>query len=242
MSSLVARNAETDATDRVLFPYSATDTPPDVTEIATARILSFASSDAADDSGSGEGLKILLINGLDANHVQQTENITMDGLLPVNSANTYIAINQMFSLSVGTIGHNVGNVYCSDSTDTFTLGIPQNRNYHVMEKEWNLSFTGIYTVPAGHTWFPCKYSSITDAVTNKEAISQIDARLAEGLPIFRLNEFTNAGIAFDYDLNGVVPVGEKGVWILRARQLGTGDVKVLVYVQSALINNAIYNV
>ena len=243
MSSLVARNAQTDNNERVLFPFDVADVGlNDVTEIATARILSFASSDAADDNATGQGLQILLRNGVYANYVQQTENITMAGLTEVDSMNTYIAINQMFSLVVGTTGHNVGNIYCSDATDTFTLGVPQTRNYHVMEKEWNLSFTGIYTVPAGHTWFPCKYSSITDAVSGKEVVSQIDARLAEGLPIFRLNEFTNAGIAFDYDLNGVVPVGEKGVWILRARQLGTGDVKILVYVQSALINNAIYNV
>ncbi len=239
--SLVARNPIADQTSRVMFPYDADDDPPDVIEIATARTLSFASTDA-NDTSAGTGLKILLINGLDANYDAQTENITMAGLTPVNSMNTYIAINQMFALSTGSTGKNQGNIYCSDDTDTFTLGIPQTRNYHVIEKLWNLSFTGIYTVPAGHTWFPMKYSSISSGTASKFAISQIDARLAFGLPIFRLNEFTNAGLDFNFDLNGIVSVGEKGVWILRGESSTTQQVSILAYAQACLIDNAVYNV
>ena len=240
--SLVARNPIADQTSRVMFPYDVDDDPPDVTEIATARTLSFSSTSDADNGGTDTGVQILLINGLDANYDAQTENITMNGQSVVNSANTYIAINQMFSLVVGSSGSNVGNIYCTDSTDTHTNGVPDTRNYHVIEKTWNLSFTGIYTVPAGHTWFPIKYSSISSGTASKFAISQIDARLAFGLPIFRLNEFTNSGIDFNFDLNGIISVGEKGVWILRGESSTTQQVSILAYAQACLIDNAVYNV
>ncbi len=246
--SLTARNpiADNDG-ERVMFPYDATDDPPDVTEIVGARTLSFASSSIEDGAGGSTGTTTLLINGLDANFDAQTENITMNGQSAVNSANTYVAINQMFSLVVGTTGHNVGNIYCSDSTDTFSagatpIGVPNLRNYHVIEKLWNVSFTGIYTVPRNHVWIPVKYSSISSGSASKFAISQIDARLAFGLPIFRLNEFTNAGLDFNFDLNGIPPVGEKGVWILRGESSTTQTVSILAYAQAALIDLALYNV
>lgn len=242
MISLIGRNPIADNSgERVLFPYDATDDPPDVTEIASARILSFASS-STDDDVAGTGITTLRINGLDANYVPQTEDIIMTGQTEVDSVNTYIAINQMFSLITGSTNFNVGNIYCSDDTDTFTSGVPDTRNYHTMEKEWNVSFTGIYTVPIGCRWFPCKYSSVTSGTSTKFAVSQIDARLAEGLPMFRLNEFTNNGGPFDYDLNGVIPVEEKGVWILRGESSAAATVSILVYVQACVIDLSVYNI
>ncbi len=241
-ASILGRNPNADnSVNRVLFPYNPTDDPPDVTEIASARILSFASS-STDDDVAGIGALTMLVTGLDSNFDVQSETITLTGQTEVDSVNSYKAVNQMIILSTGSATWNVGHIYCSDSTDTFTGGVPNTRNYFTMETEWNIAFTSIFTVPRNHLLIPLKYSSITNGTPSKFALSQVDARLGTGLPIFRVNEFTNSGIDFNYDLVALNTIAEEGMWIVRSESSTAQLVQVLVYTQYALLDLAVYNV
>ena len=115
----------------------------------TTVTLQIASTSANDINTTGTGARTLFIQGLDSNFDAQTETINLNGQTGVNSANTYIRINIMVINSTGSSNSNEGIIYCSDSTDTFTAGVPQNRAYDIMRIGYSLSQTGLFTVPRG---------------------------------------------------------------------------------------------
>lgn len=70
-------------------------------------------SDSASDTLLGVGARTVLIYGLDANWNEQSETVSLSGLTPVSTVNTYIRVNCFKAESVGTSGVNVGNITCT---------------------------------------------------------------------------------------------------------------------------------
>lgn len=110
----------------------------------TARLHDIVSSSAADDgSPAGTGAWVVTVEGLDASGVFQTEDVTLNGIGAVSTANTYTMIHRMFVLTAGSGGENAGTITATAATDgTITAQIDPTLNQTHM---------AIYKVPAATT-------------------------------------------------------------------------------------------
>lgn len=97
-------------------PNTASVTNVNVWELATAwSILTTAStmeilSSSANDTAAGTGARTVLVMGLDANFNQIQEVVIMNGTSVVPLVNTYIVVNSVLQLTVGSNHANVGNI------------------------------------------------------------------------------------------------------------------------------------
>ena len=79
---------------------------------SSAFVASAVSSDAA-DAAAGTGARTLTIQGLDENHLPVEETITMNGLTPVVTTQTFLDVNRAFNVTAGSNEVNVGNITIS---------------------------------------------------------------------------------------------------------------------------------
>jgi hypothetical protein len=94
----------------------------------------------------------ILIQGLDANYVQISETLTLNGATAVTTANKYFRINSM-SVAVGSATNPSGAVTLKDVTDTTT--------YAKINTGVGRTQAGIYTVPAGYTFYLSRVDGYT---------------------------------------------------------------------------------
>jgi hypothetical protein len=103
-------------------------------------------SDDTTDNQAGVGARSILITGLLAGYVEDTETLAMhatDGTIAVTSVKSWLRINKIETVTAGSSGENAGNI-------TISVG---GNILDYMEEGSNISDTGIYTVPAGETFF-----------------------------------------------------------------------------------------
>jgi len=111
--------------------------------------MTISSDDAADDVG-GTGAITVEITGLGSSYNELQEFITLDGVTPVTTVNSYLRINGMGVIVGGTTGFNEGTIYLG--TGTVTAGKPANIFGAIAPTEGNDS-TGFFTVPTGKEIF-----------------------------------------------------------------------------------------
>ncbi len=113
--------------------------PPDVGEQMTVV------SESANDTASGSGVRTVEIHYLDADGVEQEEEITMNGTTPVNtSANNIRYINDFYAHSIGTGGVSAGHIKIYSSGDSGLV-------YNMIHIGGNKSLVPNRMVPAGKT-------------------------------------------------------------------------------------------
>jgi len=88
-----------------------------------------------------DATSLITINGLDANYNQISENIKLNGTTSVTTVKSYFRINSMAVAS----GAPTGNITLKDTSDT-TL-------YAEIAAGNGRTLMGIYTVPAGYTFY-----------------------------------------------------------------------------------------
>ena len=98
-------------------------------------------SDSADDDITGTGARVALIRGNITGNVELFESILLDGTNPVTTVNSYLRINSVLIVSVGSNGKNVGTITLKNGADLLAQVNP----------EQNVSRTAIYSIPAGVT-------------------------------------------------------------------------------------------
>jgi len=86
------------------------------TPIVTARTLSVVSTDATDDDGN-TGANSLIIYGVDANWKEQTVVVTMNGLTPVVTTETWMGVNRIAIYVSGTGQTNAGVITATATTE-----------------------------------------------------------------------------------------------------------------------------
>ena len=101
------------------------------------------SSDDTNDDVGGTGATQITITGLDGNHEEIVENVTMDGTTPVNTVNTFLRINSVLVTAAGSSKVNEGTISLLNGADNLAQILPLNGN----------SLQLVFTVPAGRTWF-----------------------------------------------------------------------------------------
>jgi len=107
-----------------------------------ARIHAIVSSSAGDTSG-GSGIKTVMIHGLKtwADTEETTEIVTMAGVTPVNTANSYVIIYRLMGMTFGSTKTNAGIIKATAATDnTITAMIRVGTGQSLM---------AIFGVPAG---------------------------------------------------------------------------------------------
>ena len=109
------------------------------------------SSTNANDTATGTGARTVKIFGLDTNHEEQNETITLNGTTSVQTTKNYIRIFRATVLSAGTGEENQGNIeFKSATTSDLLAEIPQGNNQTLM---------AIYTVPSGKVALLSSYYS-----------------------------------------------------------------------------------
>lgn len=93
------------------------------------------------DTALGTGARTIEIFGLDENGLEQNETLTLNGLLPVTSVNTYSRIFRGIVRSAGTLGGNVGVISCIHLTTVANV-------FFNIEEGANQTEVAAYTIPA----------------------------------------------------------------------------------------------
>jgi hypothetical protein len=98
-------------------------------QLDTARQINIK-SDNANDITNGTGARTIKINGIDSSKVAVEETITLNGVTPVQTTNSYFVIYNFIVTSVGSQNNNQGNIiayYTNVSTEIVNY-IKQNEN------------------------------------------------------------------------------------------------------------------
>lgn len=145
--------------------------------------LTVSSTDTTDNP-LGTGAHSVVLSGLDANNLEASELMVMDGQNPVTTTNTY---NRVFRAFVQTAGVNG----CADGiirfgTGAVVAGVPAI-TYARISPGLNQTRMAIYTVPANKTAFV--YELFSSAGKGQEVEVRIYARALGG--VFRLQGQTN---------------------------------------------------
>jgi hypothetical protein len=103
-------------------------------------------SASANDTANGTGARTVRLEGLDGNYNEITETVTLNGTTPVLTTFSFLRLQRQEVISVGSAGHNVGEITVRQSVTTANV-------FSVMPAEQNRSHLGCYTVPAGYNGF-----------------------------------------------------------------------------------------
>jgi len=171
-----------------------------------------------------DATSLITINGLDANYNQISETIKLNGTTAVTTVKSYFRIN---SMSVAS-GAPTGNITLKDTSDT-TL-------YAEIAAGNGRTLMGIYTVPAGYTFYlsridintslnanPAGFATYQNYQTNSAGVSSVTV----------VAPFTN-----NYHTQRVMPrlVSEKTDIQLQAK-VSTGTAALTVSQEGYLIAN-----
>lgn len=138
------RSAAITATESVIW-----DGGGDYTFLDAAEYLNIVSTSTEDDAITGAGAKTLVVYGLDANYIAQSELIALDGQVAVQTTKQYLRTFRGLILTAATPtaigGSNAGDItFTSDDTTTLQAKILTGNGQTLM---------AVYTVPAGNTGF-----------------------------------------------------------------------------------------
>jgi hypothetical protein len=106
------------------------------------------SSSSASDTSAGTGARTIYVSGLDEDHNEVSETVTLNGQTAVTTVKSYIHINEAYVLTAGSGNSAAGSIYIG--TGTVTAGVPATV-YDIIAFDYNRRVTGSYTVPAGYT-------------------------------------------------------------------------------------------
>jgi hypothetical protein len=106
------------------------------------------SSSSANDTANGTGARTVYVEGLDANHEEISEIVTLSGQTAVLTAQSFLHINNAYVATAGSGLSAAGDIYFGDGV--VTAGVPATV-YDLIKFDYNQRITGSYTVPAGFT-------------------------------------------------------------------------------------------
>lgn len=115
--------------------------------LATAQQLTVSSDANTDVYGTGTGAWVVQVQGLDTNWDPITELVNLNGRTPVTTVNSFLRVNGLTAVAVGSAGSNNGAVYVGYGT--VTTGVPASILSAIPATE-NVASQIVYSVPAGY--------------------------------------------------------------------------------------------
>ncbi len=140
--SVFGYNPDVDTSEETIWPDGGTIVHP-----TTASVLK-VSSTSADDTSAGTGARTVYIEGLNGSYNVVSETVILNGQTAVNTTNSYMYVNQLYVVTVGSGGENAGVI--NVGTGVVTAGVPAVL-YDLIAIGYNTRTTAHYCVPAGYT-------------------------------------------------------------------------------------------
>jgi len=137
-------NPDVDQTEVTVWPL------PSLLAHQTSASVVKVSSTSANDTSAGTGARTVVLQGLDANHDEITETVTLNGTTAVSTTQSFHCLNAAYVATAGSTNGAVGDIYIG--TGTVTAGVPAVV-LGIIKYDFNNFITGSYTVPAGHTGY-----------------------------------------------------------------------------------------
>ena len=135
-------NPDVDQTRVTVWPYTG------ILPLPAAALQMKVSSSSANDTANGTGARTVFVAGLDANHNEISEIVTLNGQTAVLTTQSFLHINNAYVATAGSGLSAAGDIYFG--TGTVTAGVPATV-YDLIKLDYNQRITGSYTIPAGYT-------------------------------------------------------------------------------------------
>ena len=137
-------NPDVDTARVTVWPYTG------IIPLPTVALQMKVSSSSANDTASGTGARTVYVAGLDANHNEISEIVTLNGQTAVLTTQFFLHINEAYVATAGSSLSAEGDIYFGDGT--VTAGVPATV-YDIIKFDYNQRITGSYTIPAGYTGY-----------------------------------------------------------------------------------------
>lgn len=137
-------NPDVDTARVTVWPYTG------IIPLPTVALQMKVSSSSANDTASGTGARTVYVAGLDANHNEISEIVTLNGQTAVLTTQFFLHINEAYVATAGSSLSAEGDIYFGDGT--VTAGVPATV-YDLIKYDYNQRITGSYTIPAGYTGY-----------------------------------------------------------------------------------------
>ena len=135
-------NPDVDTARVTVWPYTG------IIPLPAVALQMKVSSSSANDTANGTGARTVYLEGLDADHKEINEIVTLNGQTAVLTVQSFLHINQAYVATAGSTLSAEGDIYFG--TGTVTAGVPATV-YDLIKFDYNQRITGSYTVPAGFT-------------------------------------------------------------------------------------------
>lgn len=225
-------NPDIDTTELVIWPDGAS-----VGYQHPAATLTVSSS-STDDTSAGTGARTVQIVGLDDDHNEISEVITLNGQTAVTTSNSYTHVNSMTVLTVGSGGKNAGILYVGSGT--VTTGVPATI-FNLIYTGYNASTTGAYVIPAGYTGYITNGSiSSGQPVGTTPVIGKLVTIDTNGIErVAAVNAMNNGFANYDFKL----PIAVPEQYTIEARAYGTANNNLVsTFFQIILVKNPVEHV
>jgi hypothetical protein len=107
-----------------------------------------ALSDSANDAPAGTGMRTMQVIGLDANYVEQSETVALNGTNVVALTKSYLRINRIQITGAGSLRVNAGTVTIREAGGGQVRG--------KMRAGYGIARQCVYTVPMGYSLAICE--------------------------------------------------------------------------------------
>jgi hypothetical protein len=135
-------NPDVDTSRATVWPYTG------IIPLPAVALQMKVSSSSANDTANGTGARTVYVAGLDANHNEIEEIVTLSGQTAVLTTQSFLHINNAYVATAGSGLSSAGDIYFG--TGTVTAGVPATV-YDLIKFDYNQRITGSYTIPAGYT-------------------------------------------------------------------------------------------
>jgi hypothetical protein len=199
--------------------------------LTTASQLEVLSS-SANDTAAGTGARTVLISGLSSTYAIISEVITLNGVTPVTTVNSYLRVNIFTTTSSGS-----GKVNAGDLTLRVISG---GSTQSIARAGFGFGRNAIYTVPAGNTLF---VQSIVFTISASDPKTTTGCEFA----IKQISSTGNARIPLTFQILSTTPyrheakfgivLTEKTDFIIRVTTTGQINSNVTAAMEGVLINN-----
>jgi hypothetical protein len=183
---------------------------------STAAAVSVVSS-SGNDTSAGTGARTVEIQGLDANYVEQTATVTMDGTNAVTTGSTtFIRVFRMKVVTAGSNETNVGNI-------TASIG---GSDVAQIKADNGQTLMAVYTVPANKVAYLIKFQASISK--NQEATIQLRTKGISDNGVWQVKgQFGTFANTIEYNYAVPLVITEKTDIEFRAKAGATSEMGVV---------------
>lgn len=200
--------------------------------LAAASQLEVLSTSAA-DAAAGTGARTVLVSGLDATYNTISETVTLNGVTPVTTINSYLRVNVFTTTTAGSGEINAGDI---------TLRVVGAGSTQCIARAgYGFGRSAVYTVPVGFTLF-VKSMVFTVFAPNGASVN------VATFGIFQRSNAGNRRIPLEFQVSSTTPYrheADVGVvltqrtdFVLRVTTTGQASTNVTAAMEGVLIDNA----